>query len=90
MEYIKVLLAQRHVELEKILMNQAALPITERASINTHLKHTNKALDDRVKKSDSQYPTRQSSKPWKTTKPNLNPKKITVSSKRRKSCWQKG
>ena len=51
MEYINVLLAQRHVELEKILMNPAALPITERASINAHLKHTNKALDDRVEKS---------------------------------------
>ena len=50
MEYIKVSLAQRHVELEKILMNPAALPITERASINAHLKHTNKALDDRVEK----------------------------------------
>ena len=74
MEYNKVLLAQRHVELEKILMNPAALPITERASINAHLKHTNKALDDRVKKSDSQHPTWQSSKPWKTTKPSLNPK----------------
>ena len=44
MEYIKVLLAQRHVELEKILMNPVALPITERASINTHLKHTKKHL----------------------------------------------
>ena len=50
MEYIKVSLAQRHVELEKILMNPAALPITERASINADLKHTNKALDDRVEK----------------------------------------
>ncbi len=46
MEYMKVLLKQRHEELEQILMNPTAVPITERASINAEMKHINKALDD--------------------------------------------
>ena len=50
MEYINALLAQRHVELEKILMNPTAVPITERANINAELKQPNKELYDRVEK----------------------------------------
>lgn len=46
MEYLKVLLTQRHEELEEILMNPTALPIAERACINAELKNINKALDD--------------------------------------------
>ena len=46
MDYLKVLLTQRHEELEQILMNPSAVPITERASINAELKHINKALDE--------------------------------------------
>ena len=46
MEYLKVLLTQRHEELEAILMNPTALPIAERACINAELKNINKALDD--------------------------------------------
>jgi len=50
MDYLKVLLTQRHEELEQILMNPTAVPITERASINAELKHINKALDELVMK----------------------------------------
>ena len=46
MEHLKVLLKQRHKELEAILMNPTALPIAERACINADLKHINKALND--------------------------------------------
>ncbi len=46
MEYLKVLLTQRHEELEQILMNPTAIPITERASINAELKHIKNALDE--------------------------------------------
>ena len=48
MEYLKVLLTQRHEELEQILMNPTAIPITERASINAELKHINNALDELI------------------------------------------
>ncbi len=48
MEYLKVLLTQRHEELEQILMNPTAIPITERASINAELKHIHNALDELV------------------------------------------
>lgn len=50
MDYLKVLLTQRHEELEQILMNPSAVPIAERASINAELKHINKALDELVLK----------------------------------------
>ena len=50
MEYIEALLTQRHGELEQILMNPTAVPITERANINAELKQINKALDDLVAK----------------------------------------
>ena len=48
MEYLKVLLTQRHEELEQILMNPTGIPITEQASINAELKHINNALDKQV------------------------------------------
>ena len=48
MEYLKVLLTQRHEELEQILMNPTAIPITEQASINAELKHIHNALDELV------------------------------------------
>ena len=50
MDYLKVLLTQRHEELEQILMNPSAVPITERASINAELKYINKVLDELVVK----------------------------------------
>ena len=48
MEYLKVLLNQRHEELEQNLMNPTAISITVRASINAELKHINNALDELV------------------------------------------
>ena len=48
MEYLKVLLTQRHEELEQILMNPTAIPITVRASINPELKQINNALVEMV------------------------------------------